>query len=136
MQPSPTLSEGPMTPSRLPARTCFNKYFAPIGPGSSRGALFNMSSSAIGAGLLSLPYAISHCGLILGLILIVLGAVSSALYYRIVIKGMDESNISTFIDLANKLFGNCAKVVVEILIIVTLFGLICAYLTIVCNYVC
>ena len=126
MMPSPTLSEN-YSPSKL-SRPFWSKVCAPIGPGSSRGALFNLSSSAIGAGLMSLPYAVAHCGLVLGVILIIAGALSSALYYKVIIKGMEESRNDTFIGFSQKLFGNCAMNFVSILVIITLFGLICSYL--------
>lgn len=128
MMPSPTLSDA-YSPSKYERPFC-TKIFAPIGPGSSRGALFNLSSSAIGAGLMSLPYAVANCGLVLGIILIIAGALSSALYYKVIIKGMEESRNDTFIGFSQKLFGNCAMSFVSVLTILTLFGLTCSYLVI------
>lgn len=39
-------------------RSWCQRTFAPIGPGSLRGAIFNLVSSSIGAGLLSIPFAV------------------------------------------------------------------------------
>ena len=61
--------------------------------GSLRASIFTYCSSIIGAGLLSLPYAVSMCGLGMGLILIVLGAVIFGVFYWVLCDCCDVYGI-------------------------------------------
>jgi len=39
-------------------RSCLNRWFGVLTPGSMRGSIFALMSTAIGAGVLSLPYVL------------------------------------------------------------------------------
>ena len=49
-------------------RTFFNRTFSPLGKGSVRGSLFALSASAIGSGVLTLPYVLGLCGWAAGIL--------------------------------------------------------------------
>eukprot|EP00954_Amorphochlora_amoebiformis_P026296 1378433-Amorphochlora_amoeboformis.AAC.1 len=51
------------------------RVFSRVEPGSLRGSIFTLSSSAIGAGVLSLPLVMRNTGLILGGMLCITGAI-------------------------------------------------------------
>ena len=51
-------------------RSWSERTFSAIKPGSVRGSIFTLTSTAIGAGALSLPLAVSMTGLIGGFLLI------------------------------------------------------------------
>jgi amino acid permease len=46
------------------------RTFSSLEPGSVRGSVFTLASTAIGAGVLSLPLVLKNCGLVLGLVLV------------------------------------------------------------------
>ena len=39
-------------------RSCLSKWFGALTPGSMRGSIFALMATAIGAGVLSLPYVV------------------------------------------------------------------------------
>ena len=55
-------------------RTYFNRTFGKLEKGSLRGSIFSLCASAIGSGVLSLPYVLSLSGWAMGFILILIGA--------------------------------------------------------------
>jgi hypothetical protein len=68
----------PFSPSN-DRRTYFNRTFGKLEKGSLRGSIFSLCASAIGSGVLSLPYVLSLCGWSMGFILIVIGAIGKFL---------------------------------------------------------
>ncbi|CDW78626.1 UNKNOWN [Stylonychia lemnae] len=53
------------------------RTFRPISKGSFRGSTFQLSAAAIGSGSLSLPYVMAKNGFILGLLMIIIGCIST-----------------------------------------------------------
>ena len=47
-----------VTPEKLEKRNCFSRWFGALTPGSMRGSIFALMSTAIGSGVLALPYGI------------------------------------------------------------------------------
>ena len=54
-------------------RNFYNRAFGKLGKGSLRGSIFALCASAIGSGVLSLPYVLGLNGWLLGLIFILVG---------------------------------------------------------------
>lgn len=54
-------------------RNFYNRAFGKLGKGSLRGSIFALCASAIGSGVLSLPYVLGLNGWVLGLVFILLG---------------------------------------------------------------
>ena len=61
--------------------------------GSLRGSIFALMSTAIGAGILSLPYVFKEVGIILGIIFLSIGAIST--YYAIVFLSVESNKCKT-----------------------------------------
>ena len=55
-------------------RAFFNRAFGKLEKGSLRGSIFALCASAIGSGVLSLPYVFRLNGWVAGLLIIILGA--------------------------------------------------------------
>ena len=53
--------EFPMSPG-ADRRSLKDRTFSKLGKGSLRGSIFSLSASAVGAGVLSLPYVLKLCG--------------------------------------------------------------------------
>lgn len=54
-------------------RAFMNRAFGKLDKGSLRGSIFALCASAIGSGVLSLPFVLALCGWALGFILILVG---------------------------------------------------------------
>jgi len=86
-----------------------------------------MCSATLGAGALSLPYAISQMGLLLGLGL--LAATACATHYSIslLVGAMGATRLHSFEELTVHAFGQRVGVLVEVAIIAFCFGTVVAY---------
>lgn len=58
-------------------RTVFNRAFGKLSKGSLRGSIFSLCASAIGSGVLSLPYVLATTGWAIGLGLVSVGAIAA-----------------------------------------------------------
>mmetsp|Transcript_7552 Transcript_7552/g.974 ORF Transcript_7552/g.974 Transcript_7552/m.974 type:complete len:87 (+) Transcript_7552:66-326(+) len=83
-------AQSPMLIDGKPRSWC-QRTFSPISQGSLRGAVFQLVSSAMGAGLMSIPYAVFNCGILLGSLLIIAGGITFGVYYNIVVNALVES---------------------------------------------
>jgi amino acid permease len=71
-----------------------------------KGSMFTMTVAIIGVGILALPYAVKQAGLILGLILILLGAIVTNFSLRLLLISADFAQARSFMDLARATGGN------------------------------
>jgi len=62
---------------QLRKRSCLSRWFGPLTPGSMRGSIFALMQTAVGAGILSLPYTFSTAGIVIGTFCLLLGAVTA-----------------------------------------------------------
>lgn len=115
------------------SKSWWSRTFAPMGPGSLRGAVFTLVSGSTGAGILSLPWAVYKCGFLLGNLLVILGGFTFIIYYRIIVKGMMIAHRRSLMGLVGKMYGNITRRSFEACFVIALFGCICAYLTIIAN---
>ena len=65
-----------MSPGAHMRRTFRERTFSKLEAGSVRGSIFALCSSAIGAGVLSLPYVLALNGYVIGLAFIAIGAIA------------------------------------------------------------
>jgi amino acid permease len=121
------------SPGSIVQRSWWSRTFAPMGPGSLRGAVFTLVSGSTGAGILSLPWAVYKCGFLLGNLMVILGGFTFIIYYRIIVKGMMTVRRRSLMGLVGKMYGNVTRRSFEICLLIALFGCICAYLTIIAN---
>ena len=66
-----------MSPGGHIRRTFVDRTFSKMGAGSVRGSIFSLCTSAIGAGVLSLPYVLALNGYVVGIIFICIGAIAA-----------------------------------------------------------
>mmetsp|Transcript_5608 Transcript_5608/g.9658 ORF Transcript_5608/g.9658 Transcript_5608/m.9658 type:complete len:95 (-) Transcript_5608:1088-1372(-) len=71
-----------MSPTGHIRRTFYDRTFSKLGKGSLRGSIFALCASAIGSGVLSLPYVLRLCGWALGTSFILLGATAAEISLR------------------------------------------------------
>ena len=63
--------------SMSPGRAFRERTFSKLSTGSIRGSIFALSASAIGAGVLSLPYVLRLTGYVAGVLFMCLGALAA-----------------------------------------------------------
>ncbi|KAL1519318.1 hypothetical protein AB1Y20_022844 [Prymnesium parvum] len=97
------------------------------GEGSISGTVFNMCSSTLGAGALSLPLAISQTGLLLGPLLLLVTAVATHYSCDLLVSALIQTNARSYEQLTVRLYGKRAGVLVELNIIIFCFGTVVAY---------
>jgi len=107
-------------------RTWTDRTFSILEPGCVRGSIFTLCSSTIGAGVLSLPYAVWDCGLLLGFLLLILGGLVFGLYYMVLIISSERTRIYSYVGLMESLYGSCWKHFTEVSVIIYSFGLLTA----------
>ena len=66
-----------LSPSAINRRTFFDRTFSKLEKGSLRGAIFNLVSSAVGGGVLSLSFVFVLSGYAIGIALLCIGAIAA-----------------------------------------------------------
>ena len=89
------MEESLLQPAAASSRRCCSL----MEQGSIWGSVFNMCSATLGAGALSLPYAIQHTGILLGLVLLVCTALATHLSVTLLISAIAETNVLSYEDL-------------------------------------
>lgn len=116
--------EGEESPE--PGRSFFDRF--KVRPGSIGGCAFNLCSATLGAGSLSLPYAFRCSGMVLALILLFLGALSTIFSIFLLLEARRLTGKQSYEDLANYLYGKRFQKLVEFAIIIFCFGTAAAYI--------
>ena len=97
------------------------------GQGSISGTVFNMCSSTLGAGALSLPLAISQTGMLLGPLLLMATACATHYSVDLLVGALVQTKARSYEELTVYLFGKRAGLLVELNIILFCFGTVVAY---------
>lgn len=95
--------------------------------GSKSGAVANFCSATLGAGVLALPLAFSKTGIVPGLLLLLLAALSTVLSIDVLIQSCHRFNLPTYETLTAELCGKRAGRLVEGCILIFCFGTAVAY---------
>ncbi|KAF8407183.1 hypothetical protein HHK36_006309 [Tetracentron sinense] len=93
-------------------------------------AVFNLTTSIIGAGIMALPAAMKVLGLILGFVLIILMGILSEISVELLVRFSDLHKASSYGDIVQSALGRPAKILSEICIIVNNAGVLVVYLII------
>mmetsp|Transcript_25910 Transcript_25910/g.36193 ORF Transcript_25910/g.36193 Transcript_25910/m.36193 type:complete len:439 (+) Transcript_25910:201-1517(+) len=120
------------------------RVFSRVEPGSLRGSIFTLSSSAIGAGLLSLPLVMRNTGMMLGFTLIVIGAILALFSLNILLDTADViltlrkhggsnkmGRSISYSELVTETLGENAGIILEVMLVLYSFGTIIGYLLVI-----
>mmetsp|Transcript_22981 Transcript_22981/g.34855 ORF Transcript_22981/g.34855 Transcript_22981/m.34855 type:complete len:523 (+) Transcript_22981:65-1633(+) len=91
------------------------------------GSIANLCSATLGAGVLSLPYALYQSGLVFGLGLLGIAAWSSIVSIRFLVEASSHFRIYTYEGLVDHVLGRKAKLVTQICMIIFCVGCAVAY---------
>jgi len=87
--------------------------------GATPSSVFNLVSTILGGGVLSLPYAVQSSGLLLGAIALVLSALASAFTIDLMIIASNRTGYAGYEDIGRGAYGRTAQ-----LVTITLIGLL------------
>ena len=96
-------------------------------PGSGVGAATNLCSATLGAGVLSLPFALSRTGIVPGLLLLALAAASTVGSIDLLVRCQSRTGLGGYEEMALALLGPGALAVAEASVFVFCFGTAVAY---------
>ncbi|CDW79264.1 UNKNOWN [Stylonychia lemnae] len=115
-------------PGRIPfspngqRRPFFNRAFGKLEKGSLRGSIFSLCASAIGSGVLSLPYVLALNGWALGFILILVSAFSACWSLFMIADSAIKANVNNFSKLTNFVGGKKLELFLQINILIYMIG--------------
>lgn len=94
------------------------------------GAIMNLSTTIIGAGIMALPATMKVLGLGLGILVIVLVGVLSEATVRILLKYSRQSGSDSYAGLMDDAFGDVGKKVLESCVVINNLGVLVIYMII------
>uniref|UniRef100_A0A7N0UKM5 Amino acid transporter transmembrane domain-containing protein n=1 Tax=Kalanchoe fedtschenkoi TaxID=63787 RepID=A0A7N0UKM5_KALFE len=108
------------------ARSEFNHAGA-----SFSGAVFNLSTTIVGAGIMALPATLKQLGLVPGLIVIVLAAMLTEKSIDMILRFSRASKSSSYAALVGDAFGGAGRNLLQIFIVVNNLGMLVVYMIII-----
>lgn len=94
----------------------------------SPGSISNLCSATLGAGALSLPYAISITGIIVGVLSLLLSAYLTIISINIIIEACVSTQLNKFEDVSKRLVGSSLSFALEASLLLFCFGTAVAYI--------
>lgn len=98
---------------------------------SFSGAVFNLSTTVVGAGIMALPATMKQLGLIPGLIMIVLGAALTESSIEMILRFSRASKSATYSGLVSDAFGGPGRTLLQLCIVVNNLGMLVVYMIII-----
>ncbi|KAL4595316.1 hypothetical protein ACB092_12G083500 [Castanea dentata] len=98
---------------------------------SFSGAVFNVSTTVVGAGIMALPAIMKQLGLIPGLTMIVLGAALTESSIEMILRFSRASKSATYSGLVSDAFGGPGRTLLQLCIVVNNLGMLVVYMIII-----
>lgn len=98
---------------------------------SFSGAVFNLSTTIIGAGIMGLPACVKKLGMVPGLLAIVLTAILTEKSIEFMIRFSRAGNLTSYGSLMGDAFGKYGKALVEICVVINNIGVLIVYMIII-----
>ncbi|OQR81917.1 sodium-coupled neutral amino acid transporter [Thraustotheca clavata] len=136
LTPTPSIRASYQSKGVLPCQTqdSENDATRPKSPlffpsqGSIRGSIFNLCGATLGAGALSLPYAVAVSGVVFAIVQLVCAGLLTVYTIHLLLRAGDMTSLISYEDLALHCFGRKVERFVEVNIFVFCFGISVAYL--------
>uniref|UniRef100_A0A2N9F2I9 Amino acid transporter transmembrane domain-containing protein n=1 Tax=Fagus sylvatica TaxID=28930 RepID=A0A2N9F2I9_FAGSY len=122
---------GPRAPLLLPQSQKCEDREAGFDGASYSGAVFNLSTTIVGAGIMALPATMKQLGLIPGLIMIVLGATLTESSIDMILRFTRASKSATYSGLVSDAFGGPGRTLLQLCIVVNNLGMLIVYMIII-----
>lgn len=108
-------------------RSWSERTFSRVQAGSVRGSIFSLCCSAIGMGVLLLPYTMAQVGPLCALSLLALAAIAGHASLQICCAGMQVTGTHSYTETLAALFSERVAAVLTLMLVVACFGLCCGY---------
>jgi amino acid permease len=105
----------------------YKRAFGKLGKGSLRGSIFALCASAIGSGVLSLPYVLGLNGWALGLLFILVGAFAAGWSLFMIAESAIKVKVGNYSKLANYVGGKKLELFLQINILIYMWGSCISY---------
>jgi hypothetical protein len=115
----------PLTPAKFPT------FYMRRGTGTFFGTVANLVNSAVGAGMLSLPFAYQCSGVVMGSLMLILFGALASLSLHVIGRVQKRTNAKTFQECVAKVLGRRAEVAVTCAQLVFFPGICVAFLDII-----
>lgn len=116
-----------LSPGGQHRRTIYSRAFSKLGKGSLRGSIFSLCASAIGSGVLSLPYVLKLSGYAFGIIFMILGAVAAQVSLRMLAGLACDHQLPNYSSIAIKAGGQKLNAILSGMIMLFMFGSCISY---------
>jgi len=103
------------------------RAFSKLEKGSLRGSIFALSASAIGSGVLSLPYVLKLNGYVAGTMLMFIGATAALISLRMLAAIATDQNLPNYSKIVIKAGGNKLNLILSGMILTFMFGSCISY---------
>ncbi|XP_022146736.1 amino acid transporter AVT6C-like [Momordica charantia] len=98
---------------------------------SVSGAVFNVSTSIIGAGIMSIPFTLKVLGIIPAVVLILLVAFMTDISVELLLRFTHSGESTTYAGVMNESFGRIGSVATQVCVMITNLGCLIMYLIII-----
>lgn len=98
---------------------------------SFSGAVFNLSTTVVGAGIMALPAAMKQLGMIPGLVMIVLGAMLTESSIDMILRFTRASKTTSYSGVVGDAFGVAGRNLLQACIVVNNLGMLVVYMIII-----
>lgn len=102
-----------------------------FGGASFSGAVFNLSTTVVGAGIMALPAAVKQLGLVPGMVMIVLGAILTGSSIDMILRLTRASKLATYSALVGDAFGRAGRTFLQVAIVINNLGMLVVYMIII-----
>ena len=103
------------------------RTFSKLERGSVRGSIFALSASAVGSGVLSLPYVLNLCGYAAGLFFMLVGSVAATVSLKMLAELAVTHNLPNYSSITLKAGGPKLASLLTINVLTFMFGACISY---------
>ncbi|KAK8572435.1 hypothetical protein V6N13_048031 [Hibiscus sabdariffa] len=100
---------------------------------SISGAVFNLSTTVVGAGIMALPASVNQLGLILGLMAIIFVSVLMESSIDKILRFSRASKSATYSGVTANAFGGASRNILQACIVINNMGMLVVYMIIICD---
>ena len=111
----------------LAKRGCLSRWFGPLTPGSMRGSIFALMQTALGAGILSLPYVFKTSGVLVGTTLLIISCYLSYVTMKILVKAAFRTGKNNYAEIVHEILGAKAGFIIDLTFCLSVFGVATLY---------
>jgi hypothetical protein len=114
-------------PIETQTKSLYQRLFGRIDAGSIRGSIFNLAILSLGSGCLALPQKFGQMSILVSLIDIILAGLAAYWTLNLMIIASEKYKIYNYSELVNHLYGRGLSLVLDITMLVYIFGVMILY---------